>query len=58
MGIFVTVTVQLKEELLSLSRGSTAAERVGRQSKCVKTSATCASRNALDVPQQKRFLEQ
>ena len=58
--IFTTLTVKLKEELWSLSRGNTAAERVGNawQSKGVKTRATCASRNALDVPQQKRFLEQ
>ena len=61
-AIFATLPVQLKEELWSLSRGNTAAERVGNawQSKGVKTSATthCASSNALDVPQQKRLLEQ
>ena len=61
-AIFATLTVKLKEELWSLSRGNTAAERVGNgwQSKGVKTSATthCASRNALDVLKQNKFLEQ
>ena len=57
-AIFATVTVKLKVELWSLSRENTTAQRVGNawQSKRVKTSATSASKNALDVPQQKWFL--
>ena len=61
-AIFATLTVKLKEELWSLSRGNTAAESVGNawESKGVKTSATthCVSRNALDVLKQNKFLEQ
>ena len=61
-AIFATLTVKLKEELWSLSRGNTAAESVGNawESKGVKTSATthCALRNALDVLKQNKFLEQ
>ena len=60
--IFATLTVELKEELWSLSRGNTAAESVGNawESKGVKTSATthCISRNALDVLKQNKFFEQ
>ena len=52
-----TVTVKLKEELWSLSRGNTAAESAGNawESKGVKTNATrhCASRNTHDVPLKK-----
>ena len=61
-AIFATVNVKLKEELWSLSRGNIAAERVENTSpsKGVKTRATthCASRNALDVLKQNKFLEQ
>ena len=61
-GIFATVTVELKEELRSVSKGNTAAETLGNawQSKGVKTSATryCASRNANDVPTQNKLFEQ
>ena len=61
-AIFATLTVKLKEELWSLSRGNTAAESVGNawESKGVKTSATThyALRNALDVLKQNKFLEQ
>ena len=60
-GIFVTVTVELKEELWSASRGNTDAETLGNawQGKGVITSATkhCASRNAHDAPKQDKFLE-
>ena len=43
-AIFATLTVKLEEELWSLSRRNTAAERVSNawQNKGVKTSATCA----------------
>ena len=61
-AIFATLTVKLEEELWSPSRGNTATVRVGNgwQSKGVKTSAIThgASRNALDVPQQKKLFEQ
>ena len=56
-AIFATVTVKLKEELWSLSRGNTAAESAGNawESKGVKTNTTrhCASRNTHDVPLKK-----
>ena len=58
---FATVTVKLKGELWSLSRGNTAAESGNNawQSKGVKTSATrhCASRNIHDVPTENKLLE-
>ena len=61
-AIFATVTVKLRQELWSLSRGNRAAERVGNawQSKAVKTIGTthCASGNAHDVPKQNKLLEQ
>ena len=61
-AIFATLTVKLKEELWSLSKGNTVAERVGNawQSKGGKTSATThyGARNVLDVLKKNKFLEQ